>query len=389
VDVTRWTAVAGVAAAAIVAWLAEVHLAAVVAGIVGALAVATADRGARGLAAASLGLAVAAQVLAAALATVGGGATALATVGIAVAVAAAVHGAAGGRPRGVVAAWSAGMVVGAAVLATLVARSASFLSLLGARLATTRAGWLLVVLPLVVGAVATKVSLDRWRAADLPAVACTFGPPGVVIAVGLLVGPGLPAVDALRGGSPPPGVIVLLYAAAAALIASALAAAAAAVDCRFRRPPAWLAVSVGPAALLLLLALDAGVFVAALLAAVPGVAPAVGAVLGTGHPAFVAPFFGALVVAVVATAATAPTLSPQAREALAARSENLVLVGLLPVPLLALGDQLVVVYAGCVAVVAWLLVADRLTIPRPPRTAHRTPGVVARRDDESSHRIFR
>jgi hypothetical protein len=248
-------------------------------------------------------------------------------------------------------------------------------SLLAARLATTPVGWLVLLAPLAIAAAAGRVAISRWRAADLPAGYATGVPPGAVLAAGLLAGIG-PPDPRLLASRPDPGLAVLLWAGTVAVVASAVAGTAAADDHRFRRPGAWLATAVGPVALFVVVLVDGGVFVNALVAAVPGAAVVVGATFETGRPRVVAALVGMTFVALVGAGAAAPTLWPRGRRLLDERAAEVAAAGLL----FAVGTKpprgYAVAVAGGVAVVAWLYVADRPQLPPPPRTVLERTGQV-------------
>jgi hypothetical protein len=365
VDLSRATGVVGVALLALAGWLVGVDGTAIAAGGVAALALTTTDRGSAGLAAASLGLAVAALLLADAVAAASSVPFVATTLSVVVGVAAGVRATVGGRPGGLRAAWTAIALVGVGVLATRSARPDPLVSLLGARLATAPVGWLLLVAPLAIGGVAGSLALARFRAADLPARYATAGPPGAVVLVGLLAGPGVPDVAATLAGTPDPRLAVLLWTVAAA----------AAADHRFRRPAAWLAAAAGPLAVAPVVLVRGGVFVDALVAAVPGAGVAVGAALETGHPTVVTALVGATFLALFGAGAAAPTLSPRARRLLDGRAAEVAAAGLLVAVATTPPRGHAVAVGGGVAVLAWLLVADRPRIT-PPRTRLERTGWV-------------
>ena len=125
----------------------------------------------------------------------------------------------------------------------------------------------------------------------------------------------------------------------------------------------------GPVALLAASPFAGGVFVDAFVAAVPGGAVAVGTV--------VAALVGLTVVSVLRTCAAAPTLSPRVRRLLEGRAAEVAGAGLL----FAAGSKPPrghgVVVVGGVAVLAWLLLADRAHLAPPPRTELARTGTVA------------
>jgi len=374
VDVSHAKRAVGVALVGVAGWLVGVHVAAVAAGGVVALALTSTDRGASGLAAASLGLAVATLLFAAAAADASSIPLFVTTLAVTVGVAGGVRAAVGGRAGGLVAGWAATALVLAAALGPLAARPDPVVSLLAARLATTPVGWLVLLAPLVIAAAAGGVAISRWRAADLPAGYATGVPPGAVLAAGLLAGIG-PPDPRLLASRPDPGLAVLLWAGTVAVVASAVAGTAAADDHRFRRPGAWLATAVGPVVLFVVVLVDGGVFVNALVAAVPGAAVVVGATFETGRPTVVAALVGMTFVALVGAGAAAPTLWPRGRRLLDERAAEVAAAGLL----FAVGTKpprgYAVAVAGGVAVVAWLYVADRPQLP-PPRTVLERTGQV-------------
>ena len=370
-DVSRARRAVGVALVAVAGWMVGVHVAAVAAGGVAAVALTTTDRGTPGLAAASLGLAAAGVLVAEAVAGVPTVPLVITTLSVAVGVAAGVRAAVGGRAGGLVAAWSAAALALAAALSPLAARSDPVASLLGARLATAPVGWVVLLAPLPVAAAAGGLAVDRWRTADLPPRHATAGPPAAVLLVGLVAGPGLPDPGAALAGTAVVGLAVITWAATVAVVASAVAAAAAAADHRFRRPAAWLAAASGPVALLAASPFVGGVFVDAFVAAVPGGAVAVGATVGT------AALVALTVVAVLGTCAAAPTLSPRFGRLLEGRAPEVAGAGLL----FAAGSKPPrghgVVVVGGVGVLAWLLLADRAHLAPPSRTALARTGTVA------------
>ena len=375
-DVSRARRAVGVALVAVAGWLVGVDVAAVAAGGVAAVALTTTDRGTPGLATASLGLAAAGVLVAEAVAGVPSVPLVITTLSVAVGVAAGVRAAVGGRAGGLVAAWSAAALALAAALSPLAARPDPVASLLGARLATAPGGWVVLLAPFPVAAVAGGLAVDRWRTADLPPRPATAGPPAAVLLLGLVAGPGLPDPGAALAGTAVVGLAVLTWAATVAVVASAVAAAAAAEDHRFRRPAAWLAAASGPVALLAASPVTGGVFVDAFVAAVPGGAVAVGVTVGTGRAIIVAALVGLTVVAVLGTCAAAPTLSPRVRRLLEGRAAEVAGAGLL----LAAGTKPPrghgVVVIGGVAVLAWLLLADRAHLAPPPRTGLLRTGQV-------------
>jgi hypothetical protein len=373
VDVSRARRAAGVALVAVAGWLVGVDVAAVAAGGVAAVALTITDRGTPGLAAASLVLAAAGVLVAEAVAGVPTVPFVITTLSVAVGVAAGVRAAVRGRAGGLVAAWSAAALALAAALSPLAARHDPVASLLGARLATAPVTWVVLLAPFPVAAAAGGLAVDRWLTADLPPRPATAGPPAAVLLLGLVAGPGLPDPGAALAGTAVVGLAVLTWAATVAVVASAVAAAAAAEDHRFRRPTAWLAAASGPVALLAASPFAGGVFVDAFVAAVPGGAVAVGATVGT----VVAALVGLTVVAVLGTCAAAPTLSPRVRRLLEGRAAEVAGAGLL----LAAGTKPPrghgVVVVGGVAVLAWLLLADRAHLAPPPRTDLARTGTVA------------
>jgi hypothetical protein len=375
VDVSHAKRAVGVALVGVAGWLVGVDVAAVAAGGVLALALASTDRGAAGLAAASLGVAVATLLFAAAAADASSILFFVTTLAVTVGVAGGVRAAVGGRAGGLVAGWAATALIVAAALAPLAARPDPVVSLLGARLATTPVGWLLLLAPLAIAAAAGRVAISRWRAADLPAGYATAVPPGAVVGAGLVAGIG-PPDPRLLASRPDPGLAVLLWAGTVAVVAAAVAATAAADDHRFRRAGAWLATALGPVALFVVVLVDGGLFVNALVAAVPGAAVVVGAAIETGRPPVVAALAGMTFVAVVGAAGAAPTLWPRGRRLLEGRAAEVAVAGLLVAVATKPPGRYEVAVAGGVSVVAWLYVVDRPRLPPPPRTVLERTGQV-------------
>jgi hypothetical protein len=399
VDVRRVTAGGGVAAAVLATVVLSVPPVAVAAGAAAALAVPAVDRGSGGVALSSLAVAGAAALTGVAVAGA-------ATPGAALVTLFAVLGVAGclavgldaalpvvdrpipshrglAPPRGgiptLLGAWTSFALAATAVLAVLATAAQPFGSLLGARLTLPGLQPLLIVVPLAVTMAAGWGGLVAWRWAGLPSWPLAAGPAALFVAWALgWPGTG-PAPGSLLGGSVvgAPSATVLLWATATVTVASGVAGAVAAEDARFRRAPAWVAVAVGPVTLGGFVAVaGGGVFVAAVLAVVPPLSKAFGAVLETADPGVASAFLAAASIALLVLAATlsarAPVVGGLTRDRAAGVGAGCLLVAVA----LAGASTWATVAAGGLAILAGVLLAAEPPVAPPPRTALSRAGVA-------------
>jgi len=380
VDVRRLTGAVGVAAALAAALLVGAPRTVLAAGVAGAVAAVSVDRGVSGLAGASLALAAAAALLGSGVAAADSFGTALAWLFVAGGVAGCLSAPVdGGRVDSLLGAWTGLVLLPVAVLAALTASAGPFGSLLGSRLALSGGDASFLAVPAAVAAGAGWVALSAWREAGLPPWTLATGPAVALLGLATLALPVAPEVAALAAGdlAAAPLAYALLWSTATVLVASALAGTAAAEDRRFRRGPAWAAVALGPLALGAFVAADGGVFVAAALVAVPPLAEGFGAAVETADAGIAAAFLAAVTAAGVAFIATLPARAPLVRRVTAGRPAG-VGAGCLLAAVALTGQGLPsTVAAGGLAVLAWALLAPGAAVPAPPRTTLSRGGLTA------------
>jgi len=122
--------------------------------------------------------------------------------------------------------------------------------------------------------------------------------------------------------------------------------------------------------------IDAAGVLAAVLATAPTAGVAVGAALETGDRTVVTTVLGVALVALVALVVAAPSLHTRTRRVTADRPAAVGLAGLVVATSVAGRPPLAVILAGGLAVVGWLLLARRPSVPPPPRTAVSRAGVT-------------
>lgn len=379
-DVRHITNGGGLLAALAAALVLGAPLPAIAAGALGGLVGWGAGRGTAGVAAGSLALAAAVLLVAFGAPPVGTAAGTVAVLAIAAGLAGCLAAVVGsGRVSQFVGAWAAFCLLPVGWFVVPVAATQPAGSLLGARLAWLDVTAVTLAVPAVVAASGGAAALGGWRDANLPPWLLTVGPAGVLVGGAVMVVPSTPDVGGLLGGNvaTTPVAYVLLWSTATGLVASALAAGVAATDHRYRRPPAWLAASTGPAVITLVVALDGGVFVRLALAALPPASGAVGAVAETAAPAAGRSFAAAATVAGVAMTLVLPTRLPVLGRAMDGRPAGVGAGCLLVGVALAGGSPGETAVAGSLAVLAWALLVRPAPIAPPPRTALVRAGALA------------
>lgn len=379
-DVRRLTRTVGVVAAILAAVVVGVPRSVVAAGAVAAVAPAVSDRGTPGIAVGSLAFAASSALAASGLTAAESASTALAwlfaAAGVAGCLAAALDGEGVGSLLG---AWTALLSLPVSVLALLTVASGPFRSLLGARLAFVGFDVAFFAVPVAIGGAAGWAALSAYREAGLPPWLLTAGPAASLAVWAFVSLPVSASLEALSAGvlADAAAAYVLFCSATMVVAASALAGATAAEDVRFRRGPAWAAAAVGPLALLVLVVVDAGPFLAAAVATVPPVAEAYGAVVETAASATAVAFLAALACVALAFAVTLPSRTPLVRSLVAGRPAGVGACGLLVAVALSGVSQTATVLAGGLAVFAWALLAPAPTLSPPPRTVLSRAGTTA------------